>query len=472
MKHGIKLTALALVALAVTTLAGCRWFIEAILEPYVYVEQENGDGIEGIEVYLYGSEADAQAAVNSGSYSVGARKSGTTNINGYVGFGELDEGNYWVVAVDTNTWDFPDFLAVDMKEKSQFMGTIIGRGFLGISGTVLDVKSSGGAASISLELWNDSGVQVGSTVSGTGGTFSFAQIDPGDYTIRGSGTGFAVIDEPVTVSGSSASGVDVIAFSYDASSDLDPYVISIILLWDDAFQNVNAHITHPNGWKGAEQSIDGPLDMTVTAGNGFLPDEVTGREEVYSANIASLNSLDDVASGVYQDGSLAAVEMINALNDGGPETILVREIPVDWFSILGSASGNYLIAPDSATNLLPNGATYAWVGTSNYYVHGVSGNLMNEGESAFTSGANLEAFVVQGDNVLGRYTLPEYTTIRAAQLFRINLFGARADDGSGPYSFFQIVPSVELIPATSTFSPASADDTPQVINVRGRRMTD
>lgn len=361
-----------------------------------------------------------------------------------------------------------------------------------ISGDAIDVKDDtvGYLSSISLELQTLDGSRVDSTTTNNDGSFKFSDVEPGEYRVEASSSvsNYAIVGADVVISSEDVTDLEILGFSYDAST-YDASTVSIIMMWDgeatDSSGNLidlDAHITFPSGYKGI-QEIRYPIDdYEGSMSDGFLGDDVMsstidyeqyGREWVNYYNPTSDFTLADFGSLYSQTDAVIELDRDASPTDfnypGGPETVSIREMPFNWYSQSWTTSNFY--APASTTMLPSNGDTseYGWVGVINFYVNAYNGQLMTEGESASQGGAGLEVYVVQGDSVLGQYVVPEYTGAESMKLFRINMLiedDTSASTYAGDYYVFQIVPDSELVtPGGSSFRPSSDDS--GIITVRG-----
>ena len=363
-----------------------------------------------------------------------------------------------------------------------------------VSGKVVDAYTTDGVGSADLTLTYISGApeDEAPTAPFTGttadnGTYTISSGVPyGKYNLKAEKDDWVFIDDTVEISEGSASLPTIIGVEYE-----DDFTVSIIAMWDDSFDNVEAHITYPGGfdgdgtdddWNGKADAMDSPYDNSASIsgdadsgiGLGFFASESDADSRAHLAaeasRLTSLATVGDIEGSTVDNAGKRAVEIPWTDKDGGgPETVAIRTVPVDWFSNLGSTAANYNITPDS-NNLLPGGtSTYAWVGVMQYYVHGKSGDLMQEGKSAADGGADATIYVVQGNSVLGKYRLPEFTTIDAASVVRINLLAEYDSSENLFFSFMQLVPNLQILEdvgQNEDIVPAASQDSPEVINVR------
>ena len=345
------------------------------------------------------------------------------------------------------------------------------------NGKVVDVQGNGlDGVELTLEYLSGAPADeepdqnfTGSTDSA--GEYSISDSVPyGTYRLTAKKDGYVFIDEVVDVSNETTStGLPtVIGFSYN--EDIDNLTVNIIAMWNQDFGNVDAHLTFPNDWKGeavgqSDTAGDGmstpydTFDTNVSA--GFFADTASDLDRLHLSGAAGETKATDDTVAYYREGGdddRVAVEFENSPSSGpGPEAVAIREIPILWDDSLSFDTD------PTADNELPSGAEYGWMGVAQYYVHGDSA-LMTEGESV---GSDLTIYVTQGDKVLGKYRLPEYTTVNAASIMRINLFAA--DDGTDFYSYMQIVPNLRIIENVDPgddFRPAAMDADTGIINLK------
>jgi hypothetical protein len=324
-------------------------------------------------------------------------------------------------------------------------------------GTVIDAKTGLGISGAEVSLAStEISTLVFIVTAGAGGSFDYADVDDaekpdyGEYILTASMDGYVFAERHVSVSGIDQDLGQIIGFAYDA--DLDSGTLTIATVWDDGFDDVDVHITYPDGWRGQYDFIH-PYSESLSY-DGFEP-HTSGRETVYWKEKGSRCDLDDVGfTGDYR----ACVELdVDDRNGAGPETLSIRAIPFDWYS----RNPVFDIDGGGATQL-PIGYSYAWIGVMQLYVHGFSDALQDEGEYL---GAEVEIYVFSDDQFEGLYLLPRYTNINAASVLRINLF-ARDDN----VDFYQITPDLRVL---NQYSPD--DDIPafkgiprsDILNVAG-----
>lgn len=311
-----------------------------------------------------------------------------------------------------------------------------------LAGRVVDARLSvtgtgvSGLGDVVVTLYaSDGTTQVGtSTTSGSDGSFSFLEVDPGSYVIKGTRLGYAFIDKAVNVSArdSDVAAGDVLGFGSGTTD------ISIITTWSGSFSDVDSHITYPtaDNWGTNQDPVFTDLyqdqDPGLDALTGFFPTStLSDRERVYHGVRTSTSTVGDF-SGVVTDTTPAVTLDVDDVDGSGPETITIKAPPVPASSI------SYR-TPSSAAIGLPSGSSYAWIGVMEFYVNSFSTpSLATEGVSG---GASVVVYVVQGSSVEARIVVPDYILIETASVLRINLFVRQSDNTA----FYQFVPDVRIV---------------------------
>lgn len=476
-------------------LTSCEEFWEALaevlIEPYVQIEDEAGEPLEGVTVEL----------INS---ALAVASSETSSATGYVGFGTIDEGTYTLKATKTDYITYER--SVGISSIAQFLGVIImyEKGIT-VSGTVINAKIDAddlsvgetngiGGATVTL-LEGDT--SAGTATSGSDGTFSFNAVEPGTYTVQAVLTDYAFIDEDIEVLDEDLDMGDLLGFSAPNATD-----ISIIVTWSDDYDDVDAHLTYPDAYKpdGTPKSppvlID-PYTVGVTGvADGFEANTTTGREHILYENKTSVNTLGDIGWEVDEVSGITADDLLlKAVNldvddtDGsGPETVTIKVIPFDYITALNDmgldAATDFYTTLGSTLNALDpdmaaggDDAYFGWVGVMEFYVDGfnadnsdatVSDNLMTEGEAG---GADVTVYITQGTEVKGRYIIPDYTTVKTAAVIRINMLLIMPEDDSQDYvdeyplELFQIVPDIRVFQSANAIK---GKDSSGILTLTGR----
>ena len=462
--------------------------VEIAFEPYAYVEDEEGNGIAGADVTL--TDADDGTQVFTGA----------TGTSGYIGFGiaETWEGDY-TLTVEMEGYDTVS-ITVTIAKTAQFLGKIILRSTLSITGKVIDAKTDRDTDDdgtndvdytpidgVTLTLIDADGTQVGDpVVSATDGTFSFNDVDSGTYTITAAKTDCAFIDETVEVLDEDLDVGVILGFPAP-----DPTTISIIVTWSNSYEDVDAYLTYPSSYKptGDLPVLTDPYVNSGLDDTGFEPASVPvtepdpanpTREKIYYNNTTSTNTLGSLQ--IEEGSDVPVVELDVDDRDGsGPETISVRYIPFDWLAVWEGTSYDemWFSTYGSTDKSLTPGVDYAWVGVMEYYVNGtdadssdgtVSDNLMEEGASG---GADVTVYITQGTEVKGRYIIPDYTNVRTAAVIRINLMvEAQYDESSninGAQELFQILPDIRVFQSDAGIKGISDDS--GILVLKGNKIS-
>ena len=338
-----------------------------------------------------------------------------------------------------------------------------------------------------------------------GGVFDWANnetetsVPYGEFLLTASdpNTGYIFIKQKVNLN-SAYPEFTIVGLEGNPESD----DISLVLMWNESFADVDGHLTIPASTQGGsyEANFPTPFDPYsaegVTAPAGFAP-ETSATSSYYANSYAgdrvrihhayeySTNSATTYDS--YSNDTAATYDThfakldIDDRDGNGPETITISG---NWFSFFDGdtpATGNttvadYLPGFDHTTN-------YQWDGVLEYYVYAFASD--SDGATADTSflsqadsgqSADAVLYVFQGDSMLGAYTVPTFTDLKAASLLRINCLWEYIAAEADWFPFFYIVPDVKLsvydiYPTTSnTFGSGFRGMTDDgVIVTRGRR---
>jgi len=327
-----------------------------------------------------------------------------------------------------------------------------------ISGRMIDAKdttvSTGkGLDSVTVKLLDESGEEVPGVddyTTGSDGYFSFGGLEPGSYTITGTKseigtTAYAFLPYEFEVaSTTNISGIEIPGVPFD--TETDDYAITIVVMWDDDFDDVDAHLTYPESGSAVASGLASqyysseffPYDIPYAAGDGFAPESAfdggASRYNVYHANKTG------------QEADANVVLDRDDIDGSGPETITIREA-IDW-------TDTDTITIDDADD--PNDGS-EWRGVMQYYLDAwYSGSLSEDPYLVTAQGetekaaANPKVWVLQtfadydgdgtaddpGYDIMGIYDLPSYTNIDQASILRIHAF----HDGAYPY--FVIYPDI------------------------------
>jgi hypothetical protein len=242
---------------------------------------------------------------------------------------------------------------------------------------------------------------------------------------------------------------------------IDPFdaELAISLEWDTSM-DIDLCVTYPYPPDGNTIDDYGEPKYTEVAlaytpavsggDDGFFPEDGPAyREEVSQYNTES------------SFGLIPAVEMTEQNLWGGPDVVVVRQIPFTYNGV------TYLTDPNAA-NGLPAGSEYAWVGVMEVYVDGDGWEIV----SSDGSGANAVVTIYDSSgNPISVFPLPAYTDIESASVARINLFVEKTSYGE-TYEFYQILPDLRIIRNDELFPNivGRGGVAGDVINVRGRQL--
>jgi hypothetical protein len=365
-------------------------------------------------------------------------------------------------------------------------------------GYVLNAKTGAGISDVSMTMTYLDTPAEGEeapgpfiAVSGTDGYYTFLDVAYGTYELTASKSGYVFVKQVVSVSGLAQYLPDMIGFEYDESTDA--LNISLILMWDADFNDVDAHLTYPNGDPTPDDLVALPFtdvyDETIALDwnylgavtDGFFPEYSNGlvdstqegdadyddyRVEIYYGNPDSLYEVDLTPDDTTDDVAVPAVSLDVDDTDGqGPETITIAGIPFeDWLEDSSTQGGAYTGLPE-----VTGDSCYAWVGVMEYYINAYeSGKADSAGDylSQVDTGESADAvlYVMQGNTLMGIYTVPTYTNIETASVVKINMFWEYDAEADVWYEFFQIAPDLRILQDTALIKGTETG----VINIRGR----
>ncbi len=253
-----------------------------------------------------------------------------------------------------------------------------------ISGTVVDARSANlsglNSVSITMTLKSDT-AKTYTGKSDSSGKFTITNVDPGEYKITAELNGWFFPPKDVYVGGMAQDLGKLLGIEMDQNTELAPSALSFILVWNEVYKDVDAHLTYlkgdgsgnPVNDPGVQNTFEKPNQDYSAAGSGFGPDSTGNREHISWNTKASLNTvLDVLATPGFPDEPAVTLDRDDT-NGSGPEVITVRTIPY-WptepysanITPDGTDSGNYLPEKD------PGGVfvAYAWVGVMEYYIDG------------------------------------------------------------------------------------------------------
>ncbi|GEM_PF-3915898 len=329
-----------------------------------------------------------------------------------------------------------------------------------VSGTVVDARDEAlsGVPSVTVTLTAKDGTLKGSAVTDSKGYFNISNVDPGEYTLQASASGWFFVPKDVFVGGMAQDLGKVLGIKLDSDTKLADSALSFVLIWNSQYMDVDGHLTFAkgDGLGYASNPISGigpftkPNEDYSSGVAGFGPDSSSFREHIQPTFYeSSTNTVSSVMGTGFPDASVVTLDR-DDMDGSGPEVITVRSIPY-WYTSPGTATtpdgvdtGNYLPKTD------PDGTsvTYYWVGVMEYYIDGWNetqsgasrpntGNLLSYTDG---NGADAVVFVIQGSNLIGKFVVPTFTNIRTADMVRVNLFITNTN-----YTYFQIVPNIRAI---------------------------
>ena len=339
---------------------------------------------------------------------------------------------------------------------------------------------------------------LGATVTLTGSTtktattsssgyYTFSDVDYGTFELTATSADYVFTKQMVDVSGLAQylPNIAGLTKAFDSNGDgtadetLVTGILSIVVFWDRDFQDVDAHLTFPNTGVGtAGFSADGsdfynPLSESVDlTSNGFFPTTITDREHLYWNN-DSFNTPRDIWMDIDNVGHSSQPE-------GGPESFTIYYPPS---TILTAYSGTeaYSSSGTDDPSKLPAG-NYSCIGVMEYYLDAWNADTEPASTAAATgepdamlassdnSGtADPVVYVFDGEDQIARYTLPQYTDIERASIFRINMFIQEADT----MIYYQILPDLRVLLDDGTtyanIRSLQTESGPMVVKARTRR---
>ena len=354
------------------------------------------------------------------------------------------------------------------------------------------------------------------------GYYSFDDVVYGTYELKAAKTGFVFIDQIIEVSGVAQWLPNIPGFTYDP--DTDATTVRLILMWNSTFADCDAHLTYPDSEKVKYPDPEDPnsdpnywledfaptfltpYDMpdsasAVNAGTGvvrvgFSPEDVPAdklRSNLGDYGRGHMDYTDantPVTYTDYEDTTVTALCLDVDDTDGrGPETISIKAIPFDTTaygnSTIGGARTGLPTLPDSGDVDNPN--YYSWVGVMEYYIDAFTSATPPPGETSTSdpnatlstvgegsSSADAILYVMQGNSVLGCYTIPTYTSIKTASVVRINMFTKyiydAPNEGYDPYETFQISPDIRVLQEASEIKALTPYPVNKTITLQGRKV--
>jgi len=355
---------------------------------------------------------------------------------------------------------------------------------------------------VTVELKTLTGTVLQSATTNTNGYYSFSDVDYGKFelTATDDDTSYVYVKQIVEVSGISQTLPNIAGIPIDldgdgkgVGSDLETGILTIVVFWDRYFQDVDAHLTFPNTDVGSAEFASTDFYNPITYSedlrmNGFFPAETivhTNRTivhqdpnhnaDVYPAGLAkTTTSLADLWLEVDNVGHSSQAA-------GGPETFTIFYPPsgvdtsyVGTWAYTSSGSGD------------PSGleaGDYECIGVMEYYLDAwtdeepatVLGVTSPTDTAMLSSTTNIDVaspivYVFDGTNQIARYTLPQYTDIERAAIFRINMFL----HSNNTDIYYQILPDTRVLSddggtTYGNIKSAQAAAGPVVVKARSRR---
>lgn len=329
-------------------------------------------------------------------------------------------------------------------------------------GAVIDARTGSGISGVELTLTYEGGLPADKEpsnaftgTSGTDGSFTIGSDVPyARYRLEGEKTGYVFIPQTIELNETTLQLPEMVGFESDAGS-LD---VSFVVMWSDTFDDVDAYFSYPK-----DATVDGlysfgtPYDDPTSAPLGFVATQgastaISNRVQVYWGRASSASDATGyMGKGTADfdsndDGTIDSYRVevdVDDQNGRGPETITMRRIPFDYLEADGNSTygGGVTGLPE-----LTGGDYYTWVGSAQLYVDAYDEDTTTDGQggnlSAGTNGANVVVYAIQGDDILGEYRVPGFTTTETASILRVNMFyiGPAYDS-----SWYQIVQDGKLI---------------------------
>ena len=340
-----------------------------------------------------------------------------------------------------------------------------------ISGTVVDAKSSdlaGVTASVTLTSKSNGGDKY-TTTSDSDGSFTISNVRPGEYILSASAAGWFFAPKDVHVGGVMDDIGYILGFEVGSGKATTEDTISLILVWDENFQDVDLHFTYPEADVSSSHQVFAAPYQDFGSADEFGPgitlaDDMNpsngptvngGRGHIYYGAETSYYTYSGINGGADTRKAIKLDRDDYGYNDydysysqgvrKGPrvETLSVNTVPYPY-DATGEPSA--LINPSTA-NELPSGSTYRWLGVMELYADAYDSSHSSTDTSAdYLStegnygGAGVTLYVVQGSNLKGVYRLPDATKIKTASLVRINFFLQDDPNATTWLYYYQILP--------------------------------
>lgn len=336
------------------------------------------------------------------------------------------------------------------------------------TGYILDTSTGGGISGATVTLDN-SGTGTSYSVSPTAsdGSYSIPLVAPGLYKVTVSVSGYYFPPMQVTLQKGQTT-VPTIPGVPLTTANISAGTIYFVLTWQNGNAPLELQMTYPASdlSDNADTAFDNPYyDIATNWSSGFGVEP-----SVAAGNRAITNST--YSTGSNSGGTGYHTITMGATNSsGGPMTINMPSFPFPYTN-----SPSYPILATAQNGLTAFGLAsttgFEWYGVGELYISS-SSSTYPVSSSDGTSGADPTVYVVQATasgTLLGTFTLPNYTTISATSIIRVDFF---RDNSDPTYYDFLIVPDTQIVPGgagTSGANLRSATSAPSVIAVRAKGM--
>lgn len=341
-------------------------------------------------------------------------------------------------------------------------------------GYVYDAKTGEPISGVTVQLKRENGTVAFTATSGSTGYYTFTEgVEYGTFELTATKTGGYVFTEQIVdVTGISQTLPKIGGFIPGDE------VFSVVVFWDEGFDDVDAYLTMPNGDVGTGTvDPDNFYDSTTAVTTGFFPipstGDVTERISVHNSNTEVYDPTNSAVLVAELD-----IDNVGGVSDipGGPETISVYTFP-----FYTSPAGSYTPA-EADRSSLPLTGNYAWVGTMEYWLDAWTGDNENASSDTYgsddpdallvssdfsVSAADPVVYIFDSTGQKGSFTLPKYIDIETASILRINLF---YDVTDGAYTeYFQFLPNINAYASYDSIDRALSSAEPIVIKGRSRK---
>ncbi len=352
-----------------------------------------------------------------------------------------------------------------------------------VTGHVVDAKSQDleGVPNVSVKLTPRAGGSALTAVTDSDGSFVISNVEPGEYILSAESTDWFFAPKDVHVGGMMEDLGFVLGFKVGESAKTTTDTISLILVWDENFEDVDLHFTYPEtDLSSSHQIFTTPYEDFGTdafgpgvdidgrnTSNG--PTINSGRGHIYwgaknsSKTVGYVNNSTDTRYAIQLDRDDYGYNNYDYTYNGsvrkGPrvETLSINTIPYY------PSSETCSITP-SDSNTLPSGSTYRWLGVMELYADAFDSShtstntsedyLSLEGEYG---GAGVTLYVVQGKTLKGVYRIPDATKIKTASLVRINFFLQDEPNVNTYLYYYQILPDIRVFQSVEDIKALGVD---------------